>query len=122
MRRTPRSLSSAEGMNACPPNPGFTDISSTRSMSASTQSSTSSGVPGLSTMPALQPSDRISCTVRCTCRLASGWKLMIDAPALAKSGMMRSTGLTIRCTSMGAVTPCLRSASQTIGPMVRVGT
>ncbi len=28
---------------------------------------------------------------------------MMLAPALTKSGMMRSTGLTIRCTSIGAV-------------------
>ena len=60
--------------------------------------------------------------VRSTCSLASGWKLIQVAPAFAKSGTRRSTGLTIRCTSMGAVTPCLRSASQTSGPMVRLGT
>ena len=47
---------------------------------------------------------------------------MMLAPAFAKSGTMRSTGLTIRCTSIGAVTPCLRSASQTSGPIVRFGT
>ena len=120
--RTARSLSSADGMKACPPKPGFTDISSTRSSSGSTQSSTSTGVPGLSTRPALQPSDLISWMVRCTCFEASGWKLMMLAPASAKSGTMRSTGSTIRCTSIGAVTPCLRSALHTIGPMVRLGT
>ena len=32
-----------------------------------------------------------------------GMEVMILAPALAKSGMMRSTGLTMRLTSMGAV-------------------
>ena len=40
----------------------------------------------------------------------------------AKSGTIRSTGLTIRCTSIGAVMPCLRSASHTNGPMERFGT
>ena len=120
--RTARSLSSAEGMKACPPKPGLTDISSTRSTSSSTQSSTSSEVAGLSTTPAVQPCDLISWIVRCTWRLASGWKLMWLAPALAKSGTTRSTGSTIRCTSIGAVTPYLRSASHTIGPMVRLGT
>lgn len=54
--------------------------------------------------------------------VASGWKVMYEAPASAKSPMMRSTGETIRCTSMGAVTPWLRSALHTIGPMVRLGT
>ncbi len=34
-----------------------------------------------------------------------GMKVMSVAPASMKSPMMRSTGLTIRCTSMGAVTP-----------------
>src|SRR6185503_3602295 len=44
------------------------------------------------------------------------------AAAGAKSGMILSTGLTIRCTSIGAFTPCLRSASHTSGPIVRFGT
>ena len=109
-------------MKPWPPKPGLTDISSTMSSSSSTQSSTSIGVAGFSTRPAWQPCDLISWIVRCTCALASGWKLMMLAPALAKSGTMRSTGCTIRCTSIGAVTPCLRSASQTIGPIVRLGT
>jgi hypothetical protein len=73
-------------------------------------------------MPGRQPQSRMSWIVRSTCRVASGWKLIQVAPALAKSGTMRSTGSTIRCTSIGAVTPCLRSASQTSGPMVRFGT
>ena len=68
---------------------------------------------------------------------------MYEAPASAKSWTMRSTGDTMRCTSMGAVTPCLRSAlrgmastraeavkvcprsfgyEHTSGPIVRFGT
>ncbi len=52
---------------------------------------------------------------------------MMSAPASAKSGTMRSTGLTIRCTSIVAGVPsgrvaCGRSALQTIGPIVRFGT
>ena len=46
---------------------------------------------------------------------------MIFAPALAKSAMMRSTGPTIRCAAIGAVVHG-RSASQTGGPMVGLGT
>ena len=46
---------------------------------------------------------------------------MIDAPAFAKSGTMRSTGFTIRCTSIGIVA-CGLIAAQTSGPMVRFGT
>ena len=60
--------------------------------------------------------------VRSTCSVASGWNEMYVAPALAKSGTMRSTGFTMRCTSIGAVMPSLRNASHTIGPMVRFGT
>ncbi len=46
---------------------------------------------------------------------------MIDAPALAKSGMIRSTGFTMRCTSIGTL-QCGRIASHTSGPTVRLGT
>ena len=46
---------------------------------------------------------------------------MIAAPAFAKSGTMRSTGFTIRCTSIGTVA-CGLIASQTSGPIVRLGT
>ena len=55
------------------------------------------------------------------CSEASGWKVMTLAPALAKSGIMRSTGLTIRCTSIVALVSG-RIASQTSGPTVRFGT
>ena len=43
-------------MNAWPPNPGFTDITSTKSSSPATSSSIDAGVDGLSTAPALAPS------------------------------------------------------------------
>ncbi len=59
-------------------------------------------------MPGRQPESRISWIVRSTCRLASGWKLIQVAPASANSGTSRSTGSTIRCTSIGALMPCLR--------------
>ena len=45
---------------------------------------------------------------------------MILAPALAKSGISLSTGATIKCTSIGAVTPCFLKASHTSHPMVRL--
>ncbi len=109
-------------MNDCPPKPGFTDISSTMSILSSTWSSQFNGEAGFSTMPGLQPCSRISPIVRSTCSLASGWKVIHVAPALAKSGTMRSTGFTIRCTSIGAVMPAFLSASHTSGPIVRFGT
>ena len=108
-------------MNDWPPKPGFTDMISTRSSLSIVWSSQSSGVAGLNTSPALQPHSRMSPIVRSTCSDASGWKLTIAAPAFAKSGMMRSTGFTIRCTSIGIVA-CGLIASQTSGPIVRFGT
>ena len=47
---------------------------------------------------------------------------MYDAPASAKSCTILSTGETMRCTSMGAVTPCFLKAEQTMGPIVKFGT
>ena len=47
---------------------------------------------------------------------------MREAPAFAKSAASASTGETIKCTSMVALTPALRSASHTMGPTVRLGT
>merc|ERR1719261_828663 len=75
----------------------------------------SRGVAGLKTRPDLQPVERMSWSVRSTWGDASGWNVMYEAPASAKSWTMRSTGDTMRCTSMGAVTPCLRRAEQTMG-------
>ena len=40
--------------------------------------------------------------------VASGWKVMKSAPASAKSPIMPSTGVTIRCTSIGALMPSAR--------------
>ena len=53
--------------------------------------------------------------MRSTCSLASGWNEMMFAPAFAKSGTMRSTGFTMRCTSIGTVQSG-RIASHTSGP------
>ena len=45
---------------------------------------------------------------------------MLAAPARAKSGTMRSTGFTMRCTSIGT-RECGLIASHTRGPSVEVG-
>ena len=119
--RASASFASVCGMNDCPPKPGFTLIRSTRSSLSIVQSSHSSGVDGLNTSPGLQPLSRIRPIVRSTWRDASGWKLMNVAPAFAKSGTIRSTGSTIRCTSIGT-DECGRIASHTSGPTVRFGT
>ena len=46
---------------------------------------------------------------------------MLLAPAFAKSTTRESTGDTIKCTSIGAFTPALRSAAQTNGPIGEIG-
>ncbi len=83
--RSARSFGSAAGMKLCPPKPGFTLITSTRSTSPITWRIDSSGVCGLSTTPAFFPSDRICWIVRWRCGDASTWTLITSAPAFAKS-------------------------------------
>ena len=90
-------------------------------MSSSTCWMASTGVAGFSDTPAFLPSDLISWIVRCRCGPASGWTVMMSAPALANSGTNRSTGEIIRCTSK-TLAECGRSAFTTPGPMVRFGT
>ena len=88
-----------------------------------THSSTSSGVAGLKTRPALQPSPRISCSVRSTCALASGWKLTRSAPAAAKACGQRVDRLHHQVHVDAAPSVCAtQTPAQTIGPMVRFGT
>ena len=103
-RRTSVIFGSTEGMNCWPPKPGFTDIRRTRSSLSRVWSSQLTGVAGFKTRPALQPCSLMSAMVRSTCSEASGWKLMMPAPALANCGTMASTGFTIRCTSSGTET------------------
>src|SRR3990170_1933620 len=47
--RTSRTLDSLRGMKACPPKPGLTDITRTKSTSPATSSMSTTGVDGLST-------------------------------------------------------------------------
>src|SRR5438094_758266 len=102
-RRVSAIFGTTDAMNCCPPKPGFTDISSTRSSFSSVWSSQTSGVAGLNARPALQPCSRMSESVRSMWSDASGWKLMMFAPALAKSPTSRSTGFTITLRNTGSV-------------------
>ena len=68
----------------------------------------SSGVDGLKTRPDLQPAPRMRLSERSMLVVASGWKVMKSAPASAKSPIMPSTGVTMRCTSIGALMPSAR--------------
>ncbi len=85
--RTRRILSRLCGMNFCPPNPGFTDITTTKSRSAAMASSAEAGVDGLSTAPAWAPSARMKVSVRWRCGTASTCTDTMLAPALTKASM-----------------------------------
>src|SRR6185437_13295147 len=95
-RRARRILSIDAGMNACPPNPGLTVITSRRSMSSVTSRTESSEVAGLIATPALQPSDLIWDRWRWRCTVASAWIVSPVAPARAKSSKYDSGWITIR--------------------------
>jgi len=86
-------------MNDCPPNPGSTLITSTRSTSGSTSRSASTGVAGLTDTPALAPARRISATHPAGSSVASRWKVTRSAPASAKRATYFSGLTIIRCTS-----------------------
>ncbi len=66
------SLSSVEGINDCPPKPGFTDINNTRSILSITYFIGARSEAGLNTRPAWQPASRINWRDRSTCVDASG--------------------------------------------------
>ena len=72
------------GMNFCPPNPGFTLITNTKSASPKTGSIAAMAVPGFNTTPASHPNDFIYCNVRCICGQVSTWTVSLLAPASAK--------------------------------------
>jgi len=79
-----------------PPNPGLTVITNTNFNRWAHQVSTSIGVAGLSTRPASQPNSLIKCKLLSRCMVASGWMLILFAPALAKDSISASTGETIK--------------------------
>ena len=108
-------------MSVCPPKPGLTVMTSTRSTSARISLSADAGVAGLMATPARAPRPRICCARRCKCGVASWWTVMMSAPAAAKSATSRSGSTIIRCTSNGR-SVCGRMAATTAGPMVRFGT
>src|SRR5262252_2195066 len=83
---TSRIFRCADGMKDWPPKPGFTDITSTRSISSSTYSRADAGVDGFSATPAFAPSSRICASARCRCGQASRWIVTMSAPAVTNLG------------------------------------
>ena len=101
--RTARSLSSVYGINFCPPNPGSTtDMSSPGRAAPARGPGSSAAWRDWRTRPGRQPDSRISPMVRSTCSEAFRMKADDVGSGLCEVGTMRSTGLTIRCTSMVA--------------------
>ena len=86
-------------MKDWPPQPGLTVMQRTRSARPRSSETASTGVPGLIAMPARQPSSRIASRVRLACGVASAWKVIESAPALANSSIWRSGASIIRWTS-----------------------
>ena len=74
-------------MKGCPPHPGLTVMQRKTLASAVDSLTAATGVPGLIASPARQPSSRIAFSVRLMWGVASAWKLMQSAPALANSSM-----------------------------------
>ena len=81
-------------------------------------------MPGLIAMPARQPSSRIALRVRLACGVASAWKVIESAPALANSSMWWSGLSIIRWTSIAPPASWTWSAIEpaTSGPIVIGGT
>ena len=74
-------------MNFCPPKPGLTVITRTKSQNSIAVLSDSAGVAGLMAMPAFAPPSRIICSARCRCGSASTWIEIMSAPASRKRSM-----------------------------------
>ena len=120
-RRARAILSTLRSMNDCPPKPGLTDMTSSRSRSAATSSTATSGVEGLMTTPARHPSSLIRASCRFRCGATSAWMVSPVAPALAKLSKYFSGSTTMRCTSSGSSVTRL-AVSITLAPKVRFGT
>ena len=86
-------LSGESAMKGWPPQPGLTVMQRKMSASFTDSLTAATGVPGLIASPARQPSSRIAFSVRLTCGVASSWKVIESAPALANSSMWRVRAL-----------------------------
>src|SRR5438876_4052947 len=120
-RRASASFSSDPSTKGWPPQPGFTLITSSRSIIGAKGRTHSSGVGGFNARPARTPAARIAATVAATSVSASTCTVMPLAPARTNSATCRSGCWIMRCTSSGRAV-ARRSASTTRGPMVIGGT
>ncbi len=119
--RSHASLGSTSRMNACPPKPGWTVITSSRSTASRNGSTASAGVSGLMAIPACRPAWRIAPMTRAASSSASTWKTIRSLPARAKRSTYWSGALIIRWAWNGR-TECGRRASTTTGPKLMLST
>src|SRR4051812_695151 len=111
-------------MKDWPPQPGLTVMQRTTSARPRSSCTASTGVPGLIAIPARQPDSRTAARVRLACGVASAWKVIESAPALANSSIWRSGASIIRWTSTTPPASWTWSAipPRTSGPIVIGGT
>ena len=119
-RRT-RSFGTTSWMNDCPPHPGWTVMTSSRSTWSSHGSTASAGVWGLSAIPGRLPARSISAMTARGSSSASTWKTIRSLPACAKRSAYASGRLIIRWLWNGSAL-CGRTASTATGPNVRLST
>jgi hypothetical protein len=77
-------LGITSAMKCWPPNPGWTDMTSRRSMSANHGATASKGVSGLHATPTPSPSSRIW-AIRAPVAPTSTWTVQESAPAVRKA-------------------------------------
>src|ERR1035437_6116366 len=118
-RRAIRSREPA--MKVCPPQPGLTVITRTKSTKWSASSTDASDVPGLIATPGLTPRARTCWTKRLRCGSASTCTATRPAPASRYWSSVASGSSIMRWTSKGTRV-AFRSALRTIGPTLRFGT
>ena len=104
-------------MKACPPQPGWTVITSSRSMLSRNGSTAAAGVSGLSAIPGDRPLARMALITASGSSSASTWKTIRSLPASAKADAYRCGSEIIKWLCTGTVA-CSRIASTTSGPMV----
>ena len=122
--RSSPSRSSDASMKLWPPQPGSTDMHSSRSAVRAASRSAATGVAGFSVTPACMPSSWICPIVWCRCGQVSTCTVHESAPAFANSASCRSGCSIMRCTSIVPPRACTRSANDetTRGPNVITGT
>ncbi len=108
-------------MKDCPPNPGWTVMTSARSAEGRKGIALDTGVSGFRDIPAFKPLSLILSIAPWMSPLASQWTVMRSHPASAKLSMYLTGSSIIRCASNG-ISAKPRTALTTGAPNVMFGT